>query len=383
MRILTDVRLLGRGAHSGIPVFTREVTERLIRKSEDTFELFYPGLRKEKLPPEWLAHPNVSVLDWRVPNKVLDASNKWLHKPDISKHTKADIIFSPHLNNLTKGSLPRVLTVHDLSFVHHPEFFSSKQRLWHYLQNWRKQIEEVEHLIAVSHYTKEDIVKTLGISPERISVAYPGISNEFRTLDPHDAQLLAFQKRHHIQTPYFLYLGALEGRKNVTQLIQAFDLLRTNPKYRGYSLILAGNPGHGAHEIAKAAQYSKSAASIRILSRIADDERVLLYNGAVAFACTSFFEGFGFPTLEAQACGTPVVASNRTSFIETLGTSAILVNPWKPSELADALMSTATDATIRARLIAEGVKNVSRFNWNDTTKHIHTALTRTHHAFYG
>lgn len=383
MRILTDVRLLGRGAHSGIPVFTREVTERLIHQYDDSFELFYPGFRKEKLPNNWITHPRVSVLDWHIPNKVLDAANKWLHKPDISAHTKADIVFSPHLNNLTRGSLPRVLTVHDLSFVHHPEFFSPKQRFWHYLQNWHRQIQEAEHLIAVSHYTKEDIIKTLRINPEHISVAYPGISNEFRTLDPHDTRLRMFQKRHQIQTPYFLYFGALEARKNVIQLIQAFDLLRTNPKYKGYHLILAGSPGYRAHEITQAVRRAKSAESIRILSRIADDERVLLYNGAVAFACTSFFEGFGFPTLEAQACGTPVIASNRTSFIETLGTSAELVNPWKPSELADALMGAATDTTIRARLISEGAKNASRFSWDDTTKHIHTALTRTHHAFYG
>lgn len=383
MRTLIDIRLLGRGAHSGIPVFAKEITERLIRHPEDSTQLFYPGLHKEDLPRDWLNQPHVSALNWRIPNKALDIAGKWLHQPDMSKRTNAEIIFSPHFNNLTKGSLPRVLTVHDLSFAHHPDFFSAKQRLWHYLQNWQKQIQEAEHLIAVSHYTKEDIVKTLGINPEKISVVYPGISDEFRPLDPHDARLLGFLKRHHIQTPYFLYLGALEARKNVIQLIEAFDLLRTQPKFKGYSLILAGSPGHRAAEIARAAEHSKSKSAIRILSRIADDERVLLYNGAVAFACTSFFEGFGFPSLEAQACGIPVIASQRTSFIETLDGSAQLVNPWKPSELTDALIAMATDASVREAAITAGLKNVKRFQWDTAARDIHHLLKQTHHAKYG
>jgi glycosyltransferase involved in cell wall biosynthesis len=194
---------------------------------------------------------------------------------------------------------------------------------------------------------------------------------------------MRFQKRHRIEAPYFLYLGALEARKNVTELIAAFDLLRTDPRHKGYELILAGAPGHRAHEIAKAAARSKSKSAIRILSRVTDEERKFLYNGAVAFACTSFFEGFGFPALEAQACGIPVVASARASFIETLADSALLVNPWKPSELADALMSLATNSKERAAAIRKGAVNIKRFDWNTAAGDIRLILKKTHHAFYG
>lgn len=378
MKILIDARPVARGNSSGIPIYTREVISRLITNKTDTYEIFYPGLRKQKLPDTWTSHPNVSVLNWRIPGRLFDASQKWLRRPDISKHSQADIIFSPHLNNLIRGIAPRVLTIHDLSFVHHPDFFSFRQLSWHKLQNWNNQIQDANHLIAVSHYTKEDIIKTLGIAAEKISVVYPGISNHFHPLDPHDSSLLQFQKRHRIEAPYFLYLGALEARKNIPQLIGAFDLLRTNPRFKGYQLILAGTPGYKANEIVRAIRRTKSQDSIRILSRVADEERILLYNGAVAFVCTSFFEGFGFPTLEAQACGVPVIASNRTAFVETLGNSAHLVSPWKETELADALISLASVPTDRKNIIGAGLSNASRFTWDETAKHIHSVLEKTH-----
>lgn len=383
MRLLIDIRPLSKGTHSGIPAFTKEITERLIHSTTDSYELFYPGLRKQRLPDLWIHHKNVSVIDWPIPNKLLDVSNKFFHRPNIGRHTSAEIIFSPHFNSLTKGKLPRVLVIHDLSFAHHPNFFSPKQRLWHFLQDWQKQIREADHLVAVSHYTKEDIVKTLNIAPEKISVVYPGISDEFRPLDPHDVELLRFQKRHHLQAPYFLYFGTLETRKNIIQLIAAFDLLKTNPDFKNHELVLAGAPGYRASEIVKAVARSKSKAAIRIISRITDAERKFLYNGAIAFACTSFFEGFGFPVLEAQACGIPVVASARTSFIETLSNSAPLVSPWKPSELADALARLTIDATARSQAIALGFENVKRFRWETATHQIHAILKKTHNAFYG
>jgi len=383
MKALIDIRLLGRGAHSGIPYFTKELTSRLLTHSEDTYTLFYPGLRKQELPQQWRKHQNTSILDWRIPNKLLDGANRWFQGPNMSKRVPAEVIFSPHLNNLNKGSLPRVLTVHDLSFVHHPEFFSRRQRFLHYLQNWRKQIREADHLIAVSHYTREDLIKTLGVDSDKISVVYPGISSEFKPLDPHAQELRTFQKRHGLAAPYFLYLGALEARKNITQLVAAFDLLRTNPDCRGYELVLAGSPGHGSRAIAQAVARSRSRSSIRILSRVTDEERIFLYNGAVAFACTSFFEGFGFPALEAQACDIPVVASKRTSFIETLRDSALLVDPWKPSELADALTALALDGSLRARTIALGRENCKRFNWDTAAERVHSILKKTAHTLHG
>lgn len=377
MKILIDIRPLARGLGSGIPNYTREITSRLTQQSSDQFELFYPGLRNQNLPDSWRNHPHISVLNWKIPGRLLDLAQRWLHKPDLSKKTDADIILSPHLNNLIAGTLPRVLTIHDLSFAHHSHFFSRRQRIWHQLQNWQEQIKRASHLIAVSHYTKEDIIRTLHISPENISVIYPGISEQFKPIDPHDEHLLQFQRRHSIVAPYFLYLGALEARKNIPHLVAAFDALRTNPRFKGYQLILAGTPGHGARHIVTAVRQSNSSSAIKIISRVTDEDRVFLYNGAVAFVCTSFFEGFGFPPLEAQACGVPVIASNRTSFIEILGDSALLVDPWKSTDLTVALTTLGSDEKVRAQLIQRGIVNSRRFNWEETTNQIYTILTKT------
>ncbi len=380
MKILIDIRVLGRGTQSGIPLFTRELIDRLITKRDDSFELFYPGRKKAGLPAAWAKTSGVSVLDWRIPNKVLDIGYRLFNKPDISDRAAADVILSPHFNSLNPGKLPRVLVVHDLSFIRHPNFFSFRQRFWHWLQDWRRQMTTANHLIAVSEYTKADLMESLSIPEKKISVVYPGISERFRQLDPHDTALLRFQKIHEIRTPYFLYFGAIEQRKNITQLIAAFELLRTNPRFKGYRLVIAGTPGKGAHAIERAIRQTRSQDVISIISRITDEERIFLYNGAVAFICTSFFEGFGFPALEAQACGTPVIASDRTSFPETLGKSAILVDPWKTAQLAQALTAVAADEATRLRLLSAGLANAARFNWNRTADQVHEILKKTYQS---
>ena len=304
---------------------------------------------------------NPKVINWRVPNRLLDASSSFLNWPKVDRLTGADLVFSPHFNILATAKAPRVITFHDLSFLHHPDFFSYRQRFWHWLQNFQKQAKRAAKIIAVSEFTKSDLVELLKIQPEKISVIHSGISEEFRRLEIKDQGLK-------INFPYFLYLGTLEPRKNVAAIIRAFNILKEGRQFQDYKLVLAGRPGWHYQEIFRAAAASPFQKDILFWGPVNNQERLLLYNKAKAFIYPSFFEGFGFPPLEAQACGTPVIVANRTSLPEILGESALYINPWRIDELAAAMKELTTNEMLRQQLITAGLANAKRFTWQKTAE---------------
>ena len=352
MQILADIRLLGRGGASGIEEYTKNLLRALLAADQkNTYTLFYNGFKKFSISnfqfPRLFEDEarsdghrsgnfQTKVIDWRRPNKIFDFSARFLNFPKIDRFIKTDLVFSPHFNVLKTAKAPRVITFHDLSFLHHPYFFSQKQRFWHWLQGIKEQARAADKIIAVSEFTKQDLVDFFQILPEKISVIYSGIADEFQKLRSCDDLRIAGR-------PFILYLGTLEPRKNVTAIIRAFNILKADPNFRDWQLVIAGRPGWLFKNILKEAGLSAWRDDIIFKGAVSGDERVLLYNLARVFVYPSFFEGFGFPPLEAQACGCPTVAADRTSLPEILRDSALLVNPWKVEDLAGAIKTAATD----------------------------------------
>lgn len=370
MRIIVDTRLLTRGAATGIPGYTRELLGELIRQNpDDSFVLFFNAFRKKNpIDSTWQNSRNVTVVNRRIPNRLLSLLLKLTNQPTIERLTNtrdAEVLWSPHLDLLTTTNTPHVVTVHDISFVHHPRFFSKQYHLWSWLQNQLKQAREADRIIAVSNYTKNDLVQTLALPAKKITVIYPGISSVFRPLSRTNNELLAFQKKRALVQPFFLFFGTLEARKNVVAVVQAFSALKEDPRFDKHQLILAGRPGSGFPLIERAIFSSRFQNDIRLLHDIADEERVYLYNSAEAFVFPSFFEGFGFPPLEAQACGVPVVSSLRGSLQEVLGQSALEIDPWRPNTIAQHLRTLHEDSNLRASVIEKGFANTKRFTWSN------------------
>lgn len=359
MKILVDVRLLSRGGNSGVEEYTRGLLGEIFAQDRtDIFTLFYNGLRKVNLHSQLpgIDGKNVNVLDWHIPNKLFDAFSRFLHFPPINQLTSTDLIFSPHFNFLAWRGASRIITIPDLSFLHHPHFFSRKQRMWHWLQNIKKQAQDSDKIITVSEFTKSDIVNIFGIEPEKVSVIYPGISKMFSSP----------VKPAPPARPYILYLGTIEPRKNINLLIRAFNIVKTHPDFRDWQLVIAGRLGWLYDEVLKEAKTSPYAADIIFRGAVESGERVSLYNSAKAFVYPSFFEGFGFPPLEAQAAGCPVVVANRTSLPEVLGDSALYTDPWKAEELASQIRRISGDDRLRSDLISRGKMNAGRFDWKDS-----------------
>lgn len=368
MRILIDVRVLSRGGFSGIEYYTRSIINNLLRfKREHCYILFYNGLKKAALPHEWIADPLITLHSPRIPNKIFDCAQYIFHRPRIERHSNPDIVISPHINNLTVH-VPRILAVHDLSFIHHPYFFSLRHRVWHRMQNIKRQLLSADRVIADSDFTKSDIIRTFNIPEEKVMRIYPGITLPQNGQTPERSS--AFFNTHSIRKPYVLYIGTIEPRKNVYSIIKAFEIVKRNKQWRDLQLVLAGSMGWLYGDVLQAHRKSSFYDSIRIVGSISEKQKSFLYEHAEVFVYPSFFEGFGFPPLEAQSYGVPVIASNRASLPEVLHSSALLIDPWRIGECAEALEAVLNNEMFKMKLRKAGLENVKRFSWEKTTKEI-------------
>jgi glycosyltransferase involved in cell wall biosynthesis len=364
MIILVDLRPLVSGAITGVEKYTVSLLAQLLRTdAKNRYLFFFNRFRKRPLPREWDFLMSEPTINWHIPNKLLDACERFLGEPKVDRFVRADLVWSPHFNILrTTARAKRVITIHDLSPVSHPRFFPPRKRLWHWMQDVKGQARRATRLIAVSEYVRRDIIETFGVPPERVVAVHSGVDPFFR-LDPGEAKLKTFRAMHGLAKPFVLFVGTLEPRKNVLGLIEAFDLLKRDLRHRDLKLVLVGRRGWLYDGVERALARSPYRSDIRLWGPATTEEIRFLYHLATLFAYPSFFEGFGFPVLEAQTCGAPVVASNTSSLPEILGESALLVDPEDTAALAGAMQRVLGNDAVRSELRARGFENAGRFTW--------------------
>jgi glycosyltransferase involved in cell wall biosynthesis len=250
------------------------------------------------------------------------------------------------------------LQVTDLSFQHWPRYFPLRHRVR--LRTLVPiHVRQARVVMTLSEFCRHDLMRTFDLPAERV-FAIPCV---VRPPQPpastgETERVLA---RHGIRRPFFIYLGNRHPRKNLPRLVQAFSLaVGSDPELAGYRLVLAGAPwwrGGGEDRDVRLAPPG----TVQVLGRLPDDERDLLVRAATALVYPSIFEGFGLPPLEAMAVGTPVLASNAAALPETLGDAALLVDPFDVAAMAAALIALATDAELRAKLRARGLRHAAQF----------------------
>jgi len=370
MKILIDLRVLTKSHFSGISEYAKLlVNNLLLADKKNEYILFYNGYKKSALPEEWVNNPQVKVINSSMPNRILSLSNKILNLPKLDKKIEADVFFSPHFNSLSLvNPLKRVFTFHDLSFAHYPNFFSKRDNFWHWLQDYKSQARTAGHLIAVSEFTRQDIIKNLSVNPERITKIYSGINPFYRRLPANDKNLKEFRRTRQMEKPFLFYLGTIEPRKNILAIIRSFNILKTENSFQDLRLVIAGSKGWLYEEVFRQAADSKFREDIIFWGSATLEETLYLYNSAEAFVYPSFFEGFGFPPLEAQACGLPVITSDRSSLPEVMGDSAVMVDPWRIDDMALALQDVLTSESKRRKLRKAGLANIKRFDWKKTAE---------------
>jgi len=250
-----------------------------------------------------------------------------------------------------------VVTVHDLGFLRHPEWFRADRALYYrYLAT--TTLPRAERIIADSASTAADVMHYLKIPAERIRVAPLAADGRFRPLD--GAQYGALRDRYGLPERFFLYVGTVEPRKNLARLIEAWDGVADDIPQ---DLVIAGRAGWKTKGVAEAARKVRHGARLHFPGFVEEDELPALYGAAEALVWPSLFEGFGLPPLEAMACGTAVLAGNNSSMPEVVGDSGLLVDGRSVGAIQEGLVALAQDETLRERLAAKGLTQAARFSW--------------------
>jgi glycosyltransferase involved in cell wall biosynthesis len=254
---------------------------------------------------------------------------------------------------------PSVVTVHDVLPLSEPEHYS-KLILWRYRVLARSAVRSAALVLTGSRYSAGEIERRLGVDPARIRVTPYGVEERFRPVAV-DRERLA---RLGVRGSYVLSVGTLEPRKNLAGTLRAFE--RVQRDFPEHSLVLIGGRGWMGDELEGLLE--RTEARIVRPGHVGDEELVELYSGADCFMFPSFSEGFGFPLLEAMACGAPVVASDRASLPELAGDAAVLVDPADAGALAQALASVLGSPQQRAALREHGLERRRSFSWNECAR---------------
>ena len=366
MIIGIDIRVLGSGTKSGVQEYTENLLAHLLPLDKNIkFKLFHSSLKNDLKKYEWMKLPNVEVFSFRFPNKLLFGLLRLFNHPHIDKLIGgADIFFSPHfLLAPLSPDCKRVTTFHDFSYIRFKEFFSWRRNLWHRFQTRLSDRSSLsDKIIAVSQSTKKDLVEKYNLPSNNVRVIYSGISDlMFR---PSEKDLESFRKENNLPDKFILFLSKLEPRKNIVGLIKAFNLLKRSNEFENLDLVIVGSPGWLYKNIYREADASPHKDRIIFKNYIKDEDRKFYYSLASVFVYPSFFEGFGFPPLEAMACGTPVVTSFNSSLPEVAGEGGILVDPHGAVDISMAVKSILVDSGLKKLLVKKGLERVQNFTWN-------------------
>lgn len=371
MKIFFDVRPIFSPITSGIPQYVRHLTKELIKQKKPDYEYLFFVNSFRSYKSEMPELNGFQKINFGISNRILTLSTFLFSFPKIDKLVKADVFYSFHFDNLSllnKNS--RILTIHDLSFLYFPHFFNLKRNVWHHFQNVEKQIKEAGKIITVSHFSKETILEKFKIKEEKVEVVYPGVSSFFRKINKDDEGLKNFIREKNINYPFILNVSTIEPRKNHLGLIKAFKMLKTKKTFSDLKLIIVGGKGWKYKEIFKYVEKNDLKDDVIFWGEAKNEELLYLYNLASLFVYPSFFEGFGFPPLEAQAIGVPVLSSSRTSLKEVLGDGALFFDPFKIYEIEEALEVGMLNTSLREELIEKGFQNVVKFKWEKTAQNI-------------
>lgn len=361
MKICVDVQS-AVSQRAGIGRYTRILVDYLDQHlTQHELLLFYFDFQRRAQSLS-VRNATVKAVHW-CPGAIAQQAWKRIGFPPFDSFSgKADLF---HFPNFTMPPLRRgksVVTMHDMSFARFPEFAEAKN-----LANLKARIPDsasrADAIITISDFSAGEIETLLKVPREKIHAIPLGIGPEF-TRAPDEA-MRRMRERHGLKRPYILFVGTIEPRKNISFLVDVFDQLK---EFDG-DLVIVGHRGWTCGPTLARIAASPRKDRIRLLESIGNDgELSAIYSAAELFVIPSFYEGFGFPPLEAMACGTPVVSSSGGSLPETVGQAAPVIKGFDLQPWTDMIMQMIYDQDARKRYIALGLKQAARFSWTTTAE---------------
>ena len=287
--------------------------------------------------------------------------------PFAARKTGVNLLYIPYFAPPLFPGLPSVITIHDVIPLRLPEY-RTDPKMKAYLQLITRAAHKATLIITVSQHAKKDIMDALKLPADRIRVIYEAAGEEYQMIS--DQAILSRMHAHYgLKGRYILYLGGLDQRKNVLQLVRAFAHLHKRIGDPELQLLIAGNPDKQRGPLFPDPRPVAADLGItdQIIYRFVEEEdKPAIYSCASVFVFPSLYEGFGLTPLEAMSCGTPVICSNRTSLPEVVGDAAIVLDPDNIHEMVEAMYSVLTNSTLRADLQVRSLQRATQFNWRKT-----------------
>jgi glycosyltransferase involved in cell wall biosynthesis len=286
------------------------------------------------------------------------------------KKYKADLFLSTDGYLSLRTNVPQVAVMHDLAFIHFKEGINKLEEAY-YNYFFPKYAHKAKRLVAVSNYTKQDIVTEFNINPNKIDVVYNAPSKGFVPLN-NDLQN-EVRGKFSADLPYFCYVGAMHPRKNVETLLEAFDAFKTSTQ-SNFKLVIVGRKAWQNEGIDRAYQNMKHQQDVIFTGRVSEADLYNITASAFAMVYIPFFEGFGLPIVEAMACDVPVITSNVTSMPEVTDEAGILVSPIDANEVAQAMINLASDSNLYQQKKLASAKRKHDFSWDESADKLWNSL---------
>lgn len=356
MRIGIDASRATLAQRSGVEGYSLHIIRGLLALGHDHQFILY--FRDEPPPGLFEITENVNV-------RVLKSRRLWTHyafrKAILAD--QPDVLFVPgHVIPWPDtGRTPAVVTIHDLGYKHFPDKHPFFERS--YLEiSTRHSARQARAIIVHSQATAQDLVSLEHIGRGKIHVVNAGVDDLFQPVLDRDL-LHATLGKYQIEQPYILHVGRMEPRKNLARLVQAFSLLvEDQPEY---SLVFTGRYNQRYRAFNEAVNQLTEPGRVRLTGYVPDADLPALYSGAALYIFPSLYEGFGFPSLEAMACGTPVICSNTSSLPELVADAALTVAPTDVNAIANALRRLLSDDSLREELRRKGFSQAKKFTWEE------------------
>lgn len=358
MKIAINCRSFLKDHYTGIGRYAYNLVKFLSEiDSENEYYLYVPkGIfdRKRKAPR--FDAPNFHVqLDYlnRGPDKIL---------------REVDIYHSPSPYSLEMAGAKIIVTVHDLIYLTYPQGHT-QQTIDETHKQFPQILEKAEKVICVSKSTMADLRRHFDMHPSKMRLVYQGIDrNVFYPLEPPEKNKAREVVRSKgVNGPFLLFVGTIEPRKNLAGLADAFSILKDKKIFSG-KLVVIGMKGWIEGPVFDLIEQRKLKDDIIFLGYLSSQELCYFYNLAEVFVFPSFYEGFGFPIVEALSCGTPVVTSNKSSCPEVADQAALLVDPHNPPEISEAIERILKDTALQKTLRQKGFHRALDFSFVNTAK---------------
>lgn len=387
MKIAIDARVLSR--ERGISRYTKNIIENLGYVKDYVIDyviivdngkaLDFLGARKGKF--EVVAVPQRSTF------------RDHFFLSSLIKKLGVDLFFHPDNREFLRMPFPSVVTIHDLTPYKYPDYIfdrrflmRERQKFYYFLQK-RAILKNTDHIITVSENTRKDVLDIFGFPEKKVTAIYEGIEGNFRPKED-KREIEDVKEKYGIVGEYIFYVGGLGKHKNVETLVRAFrKVTESGMRNKELGLVIGGKTmlddtsGQNAYsDLVRLVDELGLTDRVSFPGFTEEEDLPAIYSGAICFVFPSLYEGFGFPVLEAMACGCPVVSSNAGSLPEIVGDSGILVSPKDIEGFAEAISSVILDKSKKGEMVEMGLERAKRFSWEECAKKTLQVFENVHNS---